>query len=117
LDIDRVCREPWTKEQSLSDPLGLRSYPSALVAGLFTVDLRGMRDESITCPVVVTESGAPLLSLDHSRAVFERIVAPRKQLRIVESDHHLWFNERIDQVLGPVAADIEALAGDEGRAT
>ena len=53
LDIGRVCREPWTKEQFLSDPLGLRSYPLAFVADLFSVDLSGMSDGSITCPVVV----------------------------------------------------------------
>ncbi len=116
LDIDRVCREPWTKEQFLSDPLGLRSYPMAFMADLFTVDLRGMGDGSIGCPVVVVAGrGDPLFSLDYSRAVFERIVAPRKQLRIVETDHHLLFNECIDLVLGPVAADIEVLAADEVR--
>lgn len=118
LDIDRVCREPWTKDQFLSDPLGLRSYPLAFMADLFTVDLRGMGDGSIRCPVIVVAgSGDPLFSLEYSRAVFERIVAPGKQLRVVETDHHLLFNECIDQVLGPVAADIDALAGDERRAS
>jgi alpha-beta hydrolase superfamily lysophospholipase len=116
LDIGRVCREPWTKEQFQSDPLGLRSYPLAFVADLFTVDLRGMRDGSIRCPVVVIAGrGDPLFSFDYSRAVFERIVAPSKQLRVVETDHHLLFNECIDQLLDPVAADIETLASGQVR--
>jgi hypothetical protein len=40
LDIDRVCGEPWTAEQFVMDPLGLRAYPLAFLADLFTADMR-----------------------------------------------------------------------------
>ena len=53
LDLARVCREPWTAEQFLMDPLSLRAYPLAFLADLFTADMKAMGDGSITCPIVV----------------------------------------------------------------
>lgn len=111
LDIRRVFCEPWTAQQFLTDPLGLRSYPLAFLADLFTVDLSGMRDGSIACPmVVVAGSGDPLFSLAYTKQVFERITAPSKELVVFDSDNHLLFNERLDLVLKPVADIITRLA-------
>jgi alpha-beta hydrolase superfamily lysophospholipase len=109
LDIDRVAREPDNAEYFYTDPLGLRGYPLAFLAGLFTADLSGMRDGSITCPVVVVAgNGDPLFPLAYTRAVYDRIVAPAKELLVVDSAAHLLFNEDVDAVLGPL---LERLAG------
>lgn len=110
LDLARVCREPWTAEQFLMDPLGLRAYPLAFLSDLFTVDMTAMGDGSITCPVMVVGGrGDPLFSLDYTRQVFARIAAPIKELVVFDTDHHLLFNECLPLVLGPVADLITRL--------
>ncbi|MEE6139863.1 alpha/beta fold hydrolase [Mycobacterium sp. 050128] len=126
LDLARVCREPWTAEQFLLDPLGLRAYPLAFLADLFNADLTAMSDGTITCPVVVVAGRAdPLFSLDYTQKVFARIVAPAKDLVVFDTDHHLLFNECLPLVLPRVAeliASLDATAsgklgtGDRGTA-
>ena len=109
LDLARVCREPWTAEQFLLDPLSLHTYPLAFLADLFTADMTAMGDGTITCPVVVVAGRAdPLFSLDYTRTVFARIVAPAKDLVVFDTDHHLLFNECLPQVLPRV---VELIAG------
>ncbi len=103
LDIRRVCRDQANAEYFYTDPLGRRSYPLAFLASLFTADLSGMRDGSITCPVtVIAGRGDPLFPLASTRQVFSRIVAPRKELLVVDSDVHLLFNEDLPTVLPPL---------------
>lgn len=103
LDMDRVARDPDNAEYFYTDPLGLRSYPMAFMASLFAADLSGLRDGSITCAVVVIAgSGDPLFPLAYTREVYDSIVAPTKELLVVESDKHLIFNEDIDAVLPPL---------------
>jgi len=107
LDLARVCREDWTAEAFLTDPLGLRSYPLGFLAELFTLDTTPMRDGSLGCPVVVVAAtGDPLFSFDYTKLVFERLVAPSKELLVFELDHHLIFNECIDVVVDPLAERI-----------
>lgn len=110
LDLARVCREPWTAEQFLMDPLSLRAYPLAFLADLFTADMKAMGDGSITCPVVVVAGRRdPLFSFDYTQKVFARIAAPAKELVVFDTDHHLLFNECLPLVLGRVAGLITRL--------
>jgi alpha-beta hydrolase superfamily lysophospholipase len=121
LDIHRVCRDPENADLFYTDPLGLRSYPMAFMASLFTADLTGMTDGSITCPVTVLAArGDPLFPLPYTEQVFERIVAPAKELVVIDSDVHLLFVEDIDQALPPLLqrldlADPTSHAPDVGR--
>ena len=81
LDIRRVCRDQATAEYFFTDPLGRRSYPLRFMASLFTADLAGMGDGSITCPVtVIAGRGDPLFPLAYIREVFARVIAPHKEL-------------------------------------
>ena len=110
LDIGRVCREESTAEYFYSDPLGRRSYPLRFLASLFTADLAGMRDGSITCPVtVIAARGDPLFPLAYIREVFGRIAAPHKELLILDSDVHLLFNEDLPAVLPPLLERLQAV--------
>jgi pimeloyl-ACP methyl ester carboxylesterase len=110
LDIRRVCREKSTVEYLYTDPLGRRSYPLRFLASLFTADLAGMRDGSITCAVtVIAARGDPLFPLAYIREVFARIVAPRKELLVVDSGVHLLFNEDLTTVLPPLLERLQAV--------
>ena len=111
LDIRRVCREDSTAEYFYTDPLGRRSYPLRFMASLFTADLAGMRDGSITCPVtVIAGRGDPLFPLAYIREVYDRVVAPRKELLVLDSDVHLLFNEDLATVLPPLLERLQAVA-------
>lgn len=103
LDIERVSRNKENAEYFYADPLGLRSYSLGFMATLLNADLTGMRDGSITCPVlVVAGRGDPLFPLSYTREVYESIVAPHKELLILESTVHLLFNEDLDVALPPL---------------
>lgn len=118
LDLDRVSGEAWTADQFRQDPPGLRSYPLAFVADLFTAELPGMTDGSIRCPVVVVAGRAdPLFSLSYTEAVFARISAPSKELIVFDTDRHLLFNECLDLVLQPVMRQIERLSSEHSPTT
>jgi alpha-beta hydrolase superfamily lysophospholipase len=116
LDMARVCREPWTAEQFLMDPLSLRTYPVAFLADLLTADMSGVRSGAVTCPVVVVAGrGDPLFSLDYTKQVFDRIAAPAKELVVFDTNHHLLFNECLPLVLGRVVELITLLDGSVGE--
>lgn len=103
LDIRRVCRDEANAEYFYTDPLGRRTYPLGFLATLLGAYLSGMRDGSIRCPVlVVAGRGDPLFPLSYTRQVYESIVAPHKELLILESEVHLLFNEDLDVVLPPL---------------
>lgn len=103
LDIKRVCRDETNAEYFYTDPLGRRTYPLGFMATLFSADLSGMRDGSIRCPVlVVAGRGDPLFPLSYTQQVYESIVAPHKELLVLESEAHLLFNEDLDVVLPPL---------------
>jgi alpha-beta hydrolase superfamily lysophospholipase len=117
LDLDRVCGQPDTRRRFLTDPLGLRAYPLAFLAELCTADLSGMRDGSIACPVlVIAATGDPLFSLGYTRRVFDRIVAPFKELLVFEVDRHLVFNECVELVTDPLVDRIRRLVALPGTA-
>ncbi|MGZ8744143.1 MAG: alpha/beta fold hydrolase [Nocardioides sp.] len=112
LDIKRVCRDEANAEYFYTDPLGRRTYPLGFMATLFSADLSGMRDGSISCPVLVVASrGDPLFSLSYTRQVYESIVAMDKELLVLESEVHLLFNEDLDVVLPPLLDRLAHLQG------
>lgn len=103
LDIKRVCRDDANAEYFYTDPLGRRSYPLGFMATLFSADLSAMRSGSIGCPVlVVAGSGDPLFPPRYTQQVFGTIVAPHKELLVLESEVHLLFNEDLDVALPPL---------------
>jgi alpha-beta hydrolase superfamily lysophospholipase len=111
LDLSQVCREDWSQEQFRSDPLALRTYPLRFIASLFTADMSGLADGSIHCPVVVIASdGDAVFDIGDTRRLYERIVAPRKQLVVFPLDHHLILNECVEEVLPTIVAELAALA-------
>ena len=70
-----------------------------------------MGDGSIGCPVlVIAASGDPLFSLAYTRRVFDRIVAPAKELLVFDVDRHLLFNECVELATGPLVDRICRLA-------
>lgn len=108
LDINRVCRDQPNAQYFATDPIGRRTYPLGFLSSLFSADLSGMRDGSITCPIIVVAGrGDPLFSLPYTRQVYDSIVAPTKELLIVDSDVHLLFNEDLDAVLTPLLDRLE----------
>ena len=112
LDIKRVCRDEANAESFYTDPLGRRTYPLGFLSTLFSADLSGMRDGSIRCPVlVVAGRGDPLFPLSYTRQVYESILAPHKELLILESAVHLLFNEDLDVVLPPLLDRLAHLQG------
>jgi hypothetical protein len=101
----------------LTDPLGLRCYPLGFLAELVTADLSGMGDGSIRCPVlVIAARGDPLFSFGYTRRVFDRIVAPAKELLVFEVDRHLLFNECVQLVTDPLVDRIRRLVAMPGTA-
>ena len=64
----------------------------------------------IGCPVlVIAATGDPLFSLAYTRRVFDRIVAPAKELLVFDVDRHLLFNECIELVTDPLIDRIHHL--------
>jgi alpha-beta hydrolase superfamily lysophospholipase len=117
LDLNRVCGQPESRWRFLTDPLGLRAYPLGFLAELVTADLSGMGDGSIGCPVlVVAGRGDPLFRFDYTRRVFDRIVAPVKELLVFEVDRHLLFNECVELVTDPLVDRIRQLVAAPGTA-
>jgi alpha-beta hydrolase superfamily lysophospholipase len=117
LDLDRVCGQPETRRRFLTDRLGLRAYPLGFLAELFSADLSGMADGSIGCPVlVVAATGDRLFPLAYTRRVFDRIVAPAKELLVFEVDRHLLFNECVELVTDPLVDRIRQLVAVPGTA-
>lgn len=106
LDITRVSRDPDVVDRFYTDPLGLRSYPLGLLAGMLTTDLPGPAQ----CPVVVIcATGDPLFSLAYTRQVFARLDAPSKELVVVDSDQHLLFVEALDVAVPAVLRLLSTL--------
>jgi alpha-beta hydrolase superfamily lysophospholipase len=111
LDVGRVARDPANADYFYTDPLGLRTYPLGFIASLLTADLSGLHDGSIDCPVtVVAGRGDPLFPLTYTQQVYERIVAPDKELLVIDSDAHLLFNEDLGAVLPPLLDRLSRLS-------
>jgi alpha-beta hydrolase superfamily lysophospholipase len=76
-----------------------------------------MRDGSIRCPVLVLAgAGDRLFSFAYTRRVFDRIVAPSKELLVFEVDRHLLFNECVELVSDPLVDRIRRLVAVQGTA-
>jgi pimeloyl-ACP methyl ester carboxylesterase len=115
LDPGDVFAEGWSREQFEADPLRLTSYPLSFLAQLLTVDLSGLWDGTVRCPVVVvTGRGDRLFRLDYTTAVYERIAAPAKELVVVDVACHLLFVEAIDQTLPAVLEAMGRALGPGG---
>lgn len=113
LEMKRVSSDPAVEHFFYTDPLGLRSYPLQLLAGMLAADLPG----PARCPVtVIAATGDPLFSLDYTRSVFDRIDAPAKELLLVESTEHLVFNTAIDQVLPALVPHLKEVGETGWRA-
>ena len=111
LDDRRVFGEDWTREQLYLDPLALKSYPLYFLASLFSADMRFLTTGEIGCPIVIVAStGDKLFPFDYVRTIYERIVAPEKEMLVFESDRHLIFNERVGEVLPSMIAKLEEYA-------
>lgn len=96
LDVRRVTGNPETLHQFYTDPLGLRTYPLGLVAGLLSVAVT----LPIGCPVVVVAASRdPLFPLAYTEEVFHKLNAPAKHLLVVDAAEHLIFTEKIDLIL------------------
>jgi alpha-beta hydrolase superfamily lysophospholipase len=116
LDDRRIFGEGWTREQFYSDPLSLTSYPLHFLASLFSADTSFLTSGGIRCPVVVVAStGDRLFPFDYVRRVYERIVAPRKEMIAFELDRHLIFNECVEEVLPRMVAKLEEHYRDHGE--
>jgi hypothetical protein len=84
--------------------------------GLAGADLSGLRDGSIRCPVLgVTGRGDPLFPLDYTRQVFDEIVAPAKELLVVDVDGHLLLVEALEQTLPPLVQRLRTLTSPVSR--
>jgi alpha-beta hydrolase superfamily lysophospholipase len=111
LQEGRIFGAEWTLEYFRWDPLGLRSYPLYFLASLFSADTSFLSSGEIRCPVVVIAStGDKLFAFDYTERVYEGIVAPSKEMLVFELDHHLIFNECVEEVLPSLAAKLEEYA-------
>jgi alpha-beta hydrolase superfamily lysophospholipase len=108
LDDRRVFGEEWTREHFYCDPLALNSYPLYFLASLFCADMSFLTSGEIGCPVVIVAStGDRLFPFDYVQRIYERIVAPDKEMLVFELDRHLIFNECVEEVLPSMGVKLE----------
>jgi alpha-beta hydrolase superfamily lysophospholipase len=117
LDDRRVFGEEWTREQFYCDPLTLGSYPLYFLSSLFCADMSFLTSGEINCPVVIVAStGDRLFPFDYVQRIYEHIVAPDKEMLILDLDRHLIFNERVEEVLPSMSAKLDEYStSQEGR--
>jgi alpha-beta hydrolase superfamily lysophospholipase len=109
LELARVTEDTNVVSRFMGDPLCRRSYPLAFLASLFDADMHVATDGSIACPyVLIAGRGDPLFRLEYLETVFEKIVAPRKELLVLDLSCHILFVEEEDAAL---AAVVETLRG------
>lgn len=107
LDMRKVTPDRRIEERLFADPLGRRTYPLGLLAGMLEEDVA----RPVACPVtVIAGSGDPLFPLPYIRRVFERIDAPVKDLLVIEADRHLILVEALDRVLPALLPRLHAVA-------
>lgn len=100
LDSNKVFSEEDSEEKMLNDPYMLKTYPLCFMASLFNADMKGIKNGNISCPVVaITTSGDPLFSLEYTKKVFNSIIAPEKELIVIEKNTHLLFKHCQDEAL------------------
>jgi len=111
LDFDRVTRSKELRDLFFNDPLSRSNYPLCFLASLFTANLKSISDGSIKCPVVVIAStGDPLFPYSYCLEVYQKIVAPHKEMLVFHEPYHLLFNESPESVIGPVVEKLKEYA-------
>lgn len=107
LDFDRVTKSKELQDLFFNDPLSRSNYPLCFLASLFTADLKSISDGSIKCPVIVIAStGDPLFPYSYCLEVYQKIVAPHKEMLVFHEPYHLIFNESPESVIGPVISKL-----------
>jgi esterase/lipase len=57
--------------------------------------------------VIVASTGDRLFPFDYVQRIYERIVAPDKEMLVFELDRHLIFNECVEEVLPSMGVKLE----------
>jgi alpha-beta hydrolase superfamily lysophospholipase len=98
LDRSRISTDPALWKAVEADPLCLKTYPLYFLASLITARFPGLTDGSIRCPLyVVADSGDKLFTADYTAAVFERLVAPKKEMVVFNfNDHMLMWTHPVE---------------------
>jgi hypothetical protein len=108
LDDRRVFGEEGTREQVYCDPLALKSYSLYFLSSLFCADMSFLTSGEIGCSVIIAAStGDKLFPFGYVKWIYERIVAPDKEMLVFDLDRHLIFNECVEEVLPSVAEKLE----------
>lgn len=116
LDLERVTASAEMIDQFNADPIGLISYPLYFLASLFSADLSSMTDGTIGCPVVVIASKKDrLFDYRYICRVFEKIVAPQKEMLTFDEGSHLLFVESAQEAVPPVVAKLRKYTDQERR--
>ena len=110
LDPDRVTISEALKERYFNDPLSRKSYPLGFLSSLFHADMHAATDGSIRCPfVLIAAKEDPLFEFSYIEKVYEKIVAPEKELMAFDLSAHILFIEEEDAVLGPIVRRLRKL--------
>jgi esterase/lipase len=68
----------------------------------------------ISCPVVIVAStGDKLSPFNYVRRIYERIVAPSKEMLLFALDRHLIFNESVEEELPSIGAKLDEYAASD----
>jgi alpha-beta hydrolase superfamily lysophospholipase len=111
LDAERLTLSEALVERYKNDPLSRKSYPLSFIVSLFHADMHVATDGSISCPfVMIAALHDPLFDIDYIRSVFDRIVAPSKELMSFDLPYHLLFIEAEEDVLGPIVSKLHSLS-------
>jgi alpha-beta hydrolase superfamily lysophospholipase len=108
LQPGRVTTSPETMSKLDRDPLFLKTYPLYFLASLFNADMSRICDGSIKCPfIAIVSTTEPLFSFEYTKLVFDKIVAPSKEMLLFNLPCHLILNECVNEVLDPIADKIK----------
>lgn len=111
LETDRVTPNPAVRKRFRDDPLCRKSYPLVFLASLFHADMHVATDGSMATPyILIAAKGDPLFPFDYIKQVYDRIVAPKKELMVFDLPYHILFieEEAEDTVLEPIVQKIRS---------
>ena len=109
LDPKKITASQEILDQVYNDPIGLTQYPLRFLASLFSADLSGLTDGSLKCPVVVVLSkDDPLFPYEYTHLVYNKIVAGKKEMLLLNEPCHLIFNEYPERIIDPIAEKLKA---------
>ncbi len=108
LDAKRLTASQKTFVRYMDDPLCRKSYPLCFLSSLFFVDMHVATDGSMACPyVLIAAKEEKLFPFSYVEKVFEKIVAPQKELLAFDLEQHVIFVEAEETVLGPVVGRLK----------